>query len=100
MIRILHERQSCDLHIPRDGTRRPTASTFSVRDTVSGDEFIRRSPIPARALDAFSPPFWVRDAAAEVGGAPEVDTQGSQPSPPPSEREQRPRDPADTAGSG
>lgn len=73
MIRILHERQSCDLHVRMLWNSKTDRVHVSVRDMVTGDEFIV-VPEPARALDAFYHPFCF-DAAAEVGGAPEVDTR-------------------------
>ena len=56
MIRILHERQSCDLHVRMLWNSKTDRVHVSVRDTVSGDEFIV-VPDPARALDAFYHPF-------------------------------------------
>jgi hypothetical protein len=73
MIRILHERTSSDLHVTLLWNSKTDRVHVTVRDEQTGDEFIV-VPDPAKALDAFYHPFCF-DAAAEVGGAPELDTR-------------------------
>jgi hypothetical protein len=73
MIRILHERKSSDLHVMLLWNATTDRVHVMVRDEVTGDTFIV-VPDPAKALEAFYHPFCF-DAAAEVDGAPEVDTR-------------------------
>ena len=73
MIRILHERKSSDLHVTLLWNSRTDRIHVTVRDEQTGDEFIV-VPDPADALEAFYHPFCF-DAAAEVDGAPELDTR-------------------------
>jgi len=73
MIRILHERKSSELHVTLLWNSKTDRIHVTVRDEVSGDEFIV-VPDPADALEAFYHPFCF-DAAVEVNGAPEVDTR-------------------------
>ena len=73
MIRILHERKSSDLHVTLLWNSRTDRIHVTVRDEQTGDEFIV-VPKPADALEAFYHPFCF-DAAAEVDGAPELDTR-------------------------
>ena len=73
MIRILHERKSSDLHVTLLWNSKTDRNHVTVRDEQTGDEFIV-VPEPADALEAFYHPFCF-DAAAEVDGAPELDTR-------------------------
>jgi hypothetical protein len=73
MIRILHERQSNELHVTLLWNSTTDRVHVSVRDQQTGGEFIV-VPDPAHALEAFYHPFCF-NAAVEVDGAPEVDTR-------------------------
>jgi hypothetical protein len=73
MIRILNERKSSDLHVTLLWNSKTDRIHVTVRDEVTGDEFIV-VPTPEKALEAFYHPFCF-DAAVEVDGAPEVDTR-------------------------
>jgi hypothetical protein len=73
MIRVLHERKSNDLHVRLLWNSKTDRVHVTVRDRSTGDMFVV-VPDPAQALDAFYHPFCFA-AAAEVDGAPELDTR-------------------------
>ena len=73
MLRILHERKSSHLQVMLLWNSKTNRTHVSVRDELTGDEFIV-VPEPADALEAFYHPFCF-DAAVEVDGAPELDTR-------------------------
>jgi hypothetical protein len=73
MLRILHERKSSHLQVMLLWNPKTNRTHVSVRDELTGDEFIV-VPDPADALEAFYHPFCF-DAAVEVDGAPELDTR-------------------------